>query len=162
MKIHVNILSLAKTISLDVEQTDSIYRVKEMIHDKEGISPLQQTLMLERKQLEEFCTISDYNIVQRKTTLTLRLSSDIRIHFKTCYGKTITLEINGNYTTHYIKQKIEEKEKIPTLRQTLFFDGEQLGDECSVFSSGIHYDSNVNLKLSLGCSFHHLHQNFDL
>ena len=157
MKIHVEMLSLEnrnkKTISLDVEQNDTVYRAKEMIQDKEGIAPFQQRLMLDGKYLEEFFTMADYNITQRKTTLTLRLSPDIRIHIETSYGKTVTLEVNENYTTHYLKEQIKDKEGVPTFRQTLFFDGQQLKTESSLVSSGIHHDSIVNLKLTLRCSY---------
>ena len=149
MQIFVKTLT-GKSLTIDVEPTDSIQNVKQIIQEKEGIPPQEQRLIFAVKQLEDEQTLQDYNVQKDSTIhLVLRLMGGIQIFVKTLTGKTITFDVDPSDTVDSLKTKIKDREGIPNEDQRLIFGGKQLENEKTLNEYNIQKESTIYVVLRL-------------
>lgn len=75
MQIFIVLPPGGKTITIEVQKTDTIWNIKNKITEKDGITPEHQVLVYNGKTLDDSKNLSEYGIDSPVTIfLTLRLS----------------------------------------------------------------------------------------
>lgn len=140
--VYVSVLSKKTPLTLNVQLSDTIKYLKQLIYDKEGIPPDQQILQFCGQKLQDGDTLGNYNIQDH---LCVYLHKGMRIGVTIPNGKTITLTVEPSDTIKYFKQLIQNKESIPPDQQILTFCGRKLQDSGTLMDYDIQDCSSVCL-----------------
>jgi len=94
MQLFVKTLT-GKTVSIEVEEGESIEDVKAKIAEKEGIPPEQQRLIFGGQQLQDSKTLDDYDVGDDSTLhLVLRLVSCVGVVWCCLVGSDVRTYIH--------------------------------------------------------------------
>ncbi|KAJ5077460.1 polyubiquitin-b [Anaeramoeba ignava] len=157
MQIFVKTLT-GKTITIEINPTDTIEYLKERIYDKEGIPICEQRLIFAGKNLNENeKTVNDYNI-EKQSTIQLEVSlvglRRSSTYIKTSYGQSISVSnacphCNSGGTINNLKAKIEKQYSIPFENQKLFYNGNLLENNKKYIDYGMGCSAEVYLDYDL-------------
>ncbi|KAJ0817843.1 putative Ubiquitin-like domain-containing protein [Helianthus annuus] len=157
MEIFVNSCT-GKTISLLVNPTYTISKVKSQIKYEEEVPVDEQVLIFNEMVLADSGTLSEFHI-NRKSTITLVRKSrgfteSMQIFIKKLTGETITLKVKPSDTIHNIKAKIQDEVHIPPDEQELIFNEMFLHDVDTLACYNISSKSTLTLTRISGGLMH--------
>ena len=134
-----------RTITLEVEPSDTIKDVKQLIQNEEGINPNCQRLLSGGNILQDDHTLSDCDIRRESTLyLVIRLSA-MQIFVMLPTGNKISLEVKPETSIRNVKDKIHQKGGIPPDQQHLVFRGEALEEDRTVSHYNIPREATLHL-----------------
>ena len=151
MQIFVKLLT-GKTITLDVEPSDTIENVKAEIQDREGFSPDEQRLIYLNKLLEDDKTLADYKI-KKYCDLYLKMRRWAGACYYIIYDGDKKLKIEGYCScTIFLKKKIQKELGIEPKFQLLKVDGKIMEDGESLEDCGVKEGKEIELSIEISVS----------
>ena len=139
-------MQTGNVISLEVKSSDTFKHIKDIIQEKEGIPPSQQSLVFDGRLLEDNRTLRDYSI-QKESTLRLIIKGSFQIFVKGFDGTVTTHEVQPTDTIKTLKLKFMEKVGVPPdfLRKIRFiWASKQLEDDFTLRDYNIREESTLH------------------
>ena len=147
--MEVTLLMEAGRLStLRVKPIDSISEVKQKIQDMTDVPPHKQILTFAGKELEDGCTISDYNI-RNKSAINFVKKIEVYVVTQQCTQERMTLELRPMGTVRSVKDEIRVKTNISPCQQVLELDGRQLHDLLPLNYANIKNESTLFLNVAV-------------
>ena len=144
--IYIKGLKDNNDIIINVEPSDTINKIKQIIQKKENISPDKYIIIYDGIELKDNKTLIDYKI-QKESILKLALKEPISISIKTLNGSIIPFQVQLTDFVKNIKKNIKEKEGIPfEQRIIIVFNGIKLEDEKIIAHYNIQKGSILELN----------------
>lgn len=134
----------SKTITIDVESSDSIENLKTKIQDKTGIQPNRQVLRYAGYRLSDDKTLADYN-VQANSLLDLFFAPTFisQIFVRIFDDTTLTLDVYSSYSTENLKTMIQSNTGISPSEQVLTYNGYVLENGRTLEEQGLQNEVTV-------------------
>ncbi|XXG44017.1 hypothetical protein AAC387_Pa01g3921 [Persea americana] len=117
-----------KTITVEVQSSDTVSHVMAKIEKKLGSSICHQHLIFSGRRLENHLSLVNYNI-QKESTIQLVMSASTSkrlIYVRAPNKDVITLVVAISSTINDVKEMVYERIGIPTDKQLLLFCGKEL------------------------------------
>ncbi|KAJ1287485.1 hypothetical protein BS78_02G013500 [Paspalum vaginatum] len=145
-RMQINVLETLQgmSITLQVDSSDTIDKVKTKIQDAEGFPKAQQCLIFANKQLEDKSTMADHGVSMDSTLLLVLHPSPkgpLQIFVKLIRGRTLTLNVEGSETIDNVKLMIYMNDGTPPKHQRLIFGGYQMEGSGRTLAD---YNANVD------------------
>lgn len=153
MQIYVRTVT-GRTISLQVQSSDTIEYVKAQIQDEKDIAvrPYYQRLLFSGKKLKDNLTLADYYIHEGSILKLLLLYPrfGMQIFVDTLTGERLTMDVESSDTIGNVKVKIQDKQGISMSNHKLSKDGQQLEDGLTLADYFICSESILDLVPCIG------------
>ncbi|KAG8091950.1 hypothetical protein GUJ93_ZPchr0012g20231 [Zizania palustris] len=136
---------MMKTVTLDVNCSDTVDQIKSKFSAIEGIDKSTQEMFFSGMHLKNENTIAHYNIMTN-SSVDLYVTDGIQIFVKIpSVGKTIKLNVKKSSTVSDVKAEIEQVEGICMNKQILMYAGRQLEDNHMITQCDFRNDQTLVL-----------------